>query len=228
MKITSRRERVLAYVLLVVHAPYVLAIVCLIFLRKVIGVEFGYKLKFKLKTDYLVAALSEQMKVSSLDMLLFVITGANEKTRDTMLAIIDPNQPVWYTPKSQRLATIADNQKFKVKLRFPTVKTITAIKDGMYDVQGLGKDRKERIRSGTSELLVLQECLLDWVNAVRVVRDSDGNPKLDSNGDTIFEPVPFDTKNKVDMLEYLPENERTEIYNYLRGESELDEEKAQS
>jgi len=118
---------------------------------------------------------------------------------------IDPNRMIDYIPKEDRDKAKDEQTIFNVK--FLTSGSNATLRDETYDVVGTGKQRKEMLKTGTTELKSLKLGLKGWSNFV----DNDG------------EPVPFDGENIDKMIDMIPPIVRTEISDFIRGESTLDD-----
>ena len=118
---------------------------------------------------------------------------------------IDPNRMIDYIPKEDRDKAKDEQTIFSVK--FLTSGSNATLRDETYDVVGTGKQRKEMLKTGTTELKSLKLGLKGWSNFV----DNDG------------EPVPFDGENIDKMIDMIPPIVRTEISDFIRGESTLDD-----
>jgi len=119
---------------------------------------------------------------------------------------IDPNILVDYVPKDERDKPEDEKTIFKVK--FMTAGNNALLRDETYDVVGTGKQRKEMLRTGTVELKALRQGLKGW-NSNFV--DSDN------------EPIIFDESQIDKMIDMIPPVVRTEISDFIRGESTLED-----
>ena len=118
---------------------------------------------------------------------------------------IDPNKPINYIPKEDRNKPKEEQTIFHVK--FLTAGNNASLRDETYDVVGTGKQRKEMLKTGTTELKALRIGLKGWDNFI---------------GDD-EEPVQFDAEQIDKMLDMIPPVVRTEISDFIRGESNLDD-----
>ena len=112
---------------------------------------------------------------------------------------------------------------------FLKLSTAASLRDEIYQVDGIGKDRKERILSGTQQLVVLEETLLGWNDNFVVPKAGyDGMAEIDDNGNIITAHVAFDPKRKREMIEMVPAEIRDELVEFVKGESSVTEGEAKS
>jgi len=118
---------------------------------------------------------------------------------------INPEKPVFYIPKCDRKKDTEEQTVFEVKLL--TGKENAELRDDLYEVTGSGKQRKESLRSGTVELRALTTGLKGWKNF-----------KNDDDIDLSFDSTKMDK-----MIDLIPPEVRTELSDFIRGESSLSE-----
>jgi hypothetical protein len=129
---------------------------------------------------------------------------------------LDPNQVRVYIPKADRNLT-EEEKPMKIHVRLLRARDAAKFRDEIYDISGMGKKRKERLRSGSHELRVLYTCVEDWEN----FPDENGNQieckkRKGNNGEFI-----------IDNIDYWPDDLRTEVARYCSRESEVDEEESE-
>lgn len=126
------------------------------------------------------------------------------ESEDEMPKAIDPNDIHDFTCKSDQKLDEKERTIFRVK--FLTVKELSNLRDQLYSVEGVGGKRKEMLKTGSSELASIKIGLRGWENF-----NLNGNPLI------------FDVKNIESMIDHIPPSVRTEISDYIRGESEVEE-----
>jgi len=164
----------------------------------------GYKGKLGLKLINSAYKMGEEVVYD----ILSYTTQIREK--EIIMKAIRADKAYPYVPKSDRKLAPKERTTFMVKFIDPYKNA--QLQDQIFDVKGAGSARRERILSGTQQLEVLKECLNDWDN----FEDPDSTketPKF----------VKFDRKNIDDMIAMIPPNVRSEIVDFARGESEVDE-----
>lgn len=123
---------------------------------------------------------------------------------------IRADQPYDLVPKEDQKKPKKEQTTFKVKFIDPYM--AAKLGDQMFDVKGAGSSRKERLLTGTQALDILKECLVGWENFEHP-DSTDENKKY----------VEFDRKNIDDMVAMIHPKTRSEIVDFARGESELNE-----
>lgn len=114
---------------------------------------------------------------------------------------LDPKAERTFIPKCDR--ELPENEQIKFKVRLLTISESAAIRDNQYEVKGLGKERTEKIKVASSEIKVLEMCLLGWDNFL-----DDGK-----------KPIVFNKAN----FEFIPSNIRSEICDFCKGDVEEEE-----
>jgi len=89
-------------------------------------------------------------------------------------------------------------ERTKFKVRFLTAKEQAGVRDEMYNISGVGTNRKESIRTGTATQIALEKGLIGWENF-----------KYEDSG----EPIEFSKDN----ISCVPPAQRDEIANHIRG-----------
>lgn len=115
-----------------------------------------------------------------------------------------------YVLKDDRKKKPAERTTFKIRFLDPY--TAAKLGDQIFDVKGVGQNRKERLLTGTQQFEILKACLVGWEN----MEHPDSTPEN-------YKELPFDSKNVEDMISMIPPNYRSELADFARGESELDE-----
>lgn len=123
---------------------------------------------------------------------------------------IRADQPYDFVPKEDRKKKQKEQTIFKVKYLDPY--KAAKLGDQMFDVKGAGSSRKERLLTGTQALEILKDSLVGWEN----FEHPDSTPE-----NRKF--VEFDSKDIDGMIEMIPPKTRSEIVDFARGESELEE-----
>ena len=118
---------------------------------------------------------------------------------------IDANKSYEYIVKDER--KLKDVEKTVFLCKFLDPQTAADLGDRIYQVSGLGNKRKEQLLTGTQKYSILKTCLVGWKN----MRNDSGVE------------IEFDNKKIADMIAMIPPKYRTEIANYISGESEIEE-----
>lgn len=145
------------------------------------------------------------------DLIVWMHPQFDKQTKEEYMKALTPGKLLRYTCKQDLEATKKDPgakaQETVFLLKPLTVEQQANLRDNMYKVEGQGKARKEKFKTGTSEVEALMLGLAGWENF-----------KNDEGVDVEFK------KNSVkDMLEMIPADVRTELAAKVRGEAELDE-----
>jgi len=122
-----------------------------------------------------------------------------------MIVGVDPTKVHDYIPKCER--NLPKKEKTIFKVRKVGLEEAAEIRDGIYEISGLGKERKEKLKTGSVEVRVLKICLKGWEN----FKDDKG------------EDISFNIEN----FSWIPAEVRTEIADYCRGEN-IEEETAKN
>lgn len=124
---------------------------------------------------------------------------------------LNPKKVRIYIPKADQ--GLPDEEKpLKFQMRLLTAREAADLRDEIYEISGVGKKRKERLRSGTHELRVLYRCIEGWENFF------DDDSKEIPYRKTVKNNEPF-----IENLDYLPDDLRTELARYASRENEVDE-----
>ena len=118
---------------------------------------------------------------------------------------IDASKVYEFVVKDERDLPKKDQTVFLCK--YLDAPTGAALGDMIYDVRGVGAQRKETLRTGTQQLTILRKCLKGWTN----MRGENG------------QEVTFDEKRVDDMIDMIPPKYRPEVTDFIRGESEVSE-----
>jgi len=118
---------------------------------------------------------------------------------------IEPGKQVEFICKSERDLDKKEQTIFLVE--YLTASENAKLRDDLYDVTGAGKARKETLKTGTVELKALRMGLKGWKNFT------------DAKG----EQISFNIDKIDDMIDMIPPEARSEIADFIRGESALDE-----
>ncbi len=109
---------------------------------------------------------------------------------------LDPTKERTYVAKCEQ--ELPKDEQTVYKVRMLRLHEAANIKDDIYRVTGLGKERKETLRTGSIEVEVLKTCMLGWENF-----------KSDEGKD-----VPFNLEN----IDWIPAEVRSEISDFCSGE----------
>lgn len=118
---------------------------------------------------------------------------------------IDASKEYEFVVKDERTLPESDRTVFLCK--YLDSSTAAALGDSIYKVSGTGSARQEKLLSGTQQQTILKTCLKGWKNMV----DDEG------------EPIAFDSKKPIEMIDMIPPKYRSEIADFIRGESEATE-----
>jgi hypothetical protein len=129
---------------------------------------------------------------------------------------VKTDEVIRYVAKSQR----GDSDKDQViwKLKFLTVKEFADIQDELFESKGFGKKRQEKFLLGKQTMLALRIGLQGWDN----FKFADGTEVVwddPSKGRDLDDKYRIVEKN----LNKIPPEIRTELADYIRGESTLGE-----
>ena len=120
---------------------------------------------------------------------------------------IDKNKTYEFVVQDERGVAVKEEDRTVFLCHYLGSEMMAALGDSVYSVKGVGQARRENLNTGTQQLTILKECLVGWRN----MRDEDGKE------------VTFDEKNKIDMIDMIPPKYRSEIADFIRGESEVNE-----
>ena len=118
---------------------------------------------------------------------------------------IDINEPVRYVPKAERKLDEDEQTTFIVKL-ISAVRQ-AELQDDLYQVDGGGKERRERLATGTKNLETLRGHLIGWENF------------LDKEG----KPVEFNPKKMNAMINMVPVDVQSELVDVISQQAEVSE-----
>lgn len=118
---------------------------------------------------------------------------------------IDNTKPHEFVCKAERKLPPDERTVFMVKYIDPY--TDAKLQDQIYNVSGVGSNRKERLLSGTQAFEITKKFLCGWKNF------------LDENDDEVI----FDEKSPEANIERLHPQVRRELAEHIRGDSDLEE-----
>ena len=130
-----------------------------------------------------------------------------QEREDVIMKAIDANKAYPYIPKEDRKSTVKPEDKTTFLCKYVNPYLDAKLGDELFSIQGVGNQRKERLLTGTQRLEILKECVTGWENFV----GPDGKP------------VTFDPKNIEAMISMIPPPVRSELADFIRGESDLEE-----
>ena len=158
----------------------------------------GYRSKVALK-------LNKRAHIIMDSVIIDTTTYATQVDSEEIMKALDIDTPIEYVLKEEKKL---DKDKQTVFILRPLSATKQAqLQDKLYDVEGMGKQRKERLLTGTRMLELLREHLVGWTN----FKDSSGAD------------VPFDEKNPTRNIDRIPAPCRQELADAIAGESEVEE-----
>lgn len=181
-----------------------IAIMLLKYSYKKYGLFVGYHSKIALKLNKRAYRIINEVSVDTL------CYATQIKEKEEIMKAIRSDKAYDFIVKDDRKKNPKDRTTFKIKFLDPY--TAAKLGDQIFDVKGMGANRKERLLTGTQQFEILKNCLVGW----------DNMEHPDSNGS---EPrfLEFDTKNIEEMISMIPPNYRSELADFARGESELEE-----
>ncbi|HEC72006.1 MAG: hypothetical protein ACTSW7_01210 [Candidatus Thorarchaeota archaeon] len=168
------------------------------------GMPAGYRSKLALKLRTRAYKIVDEVAVDA------IAYAAQIKEKETIMKAIRADHPYDLVPKEDKKKPKKEQTIFKVKFIDPYM--AAKLGDQMFDVKGAGSSRKERLLTGTQALEILKDCLVGWEN-LEHPDSTEENKKL----------VEFDKKDIDGMIEMVHPKTRSEIVDFARGESELDE-----
>jgi hypothetical protein len=136
----------------------------------------------------------------------------DQQTKEEYMKALTPGKLIRYVSKVDLEETKKDpthkSSETIFLLKPLTVSQQAELRDNMYNVSGQGKARKEKFKTGTSEVDALKVGLAGWENFKHEETGAD---------------VQFEKNNVQAMLELIPADVRSELAAKIRGEAELDE-----
>jgi len=168
------------------------------------GYFSGYRSKIALKLKKRAYRIMDEISV---DILKYV---TQIKEEEEIMKAIRADKAYDYILKDDRKKKPEERTVFKIKFLDPWA--AAKLGDQIFDVKGVGQNRKERLLTGTQQFEILKSCLVGWENMEDPESTSDNH-----------KTVPFDQKKVEDMIAMIPPNYRGELADFARGESELDE-----
>lgn len=118
---------------------------------------------------------------------------------------IDPEKIIDFIAKKEQGDKVPEEEKTVFKVKMLTAREGAELRDDLYNVSGSGKEREEKLKSGTIELKALRKGIKGWEN----FQDDDG------------EEIEFDSGKIDKMLDKIPPDIRMELADFIRGESSL-------
>jgi hypothetical protein len=166
--------------------------------RKVGHPYYGYRSKIASKLALRAIKAGGEVNLEA------VAWATQIKTEEIMKAITaDKAYP--FVVKDERDAPEDERTVFMCKYIDP--QTSASLGDQLYNVSGVGSNRRERLLTGSQQLKILKACLVDWKN----FHDDSGKE------------IPFDKEKPVQMIGMIPPKYRREIADFIQGESEVEE-----
>lgn len=118
---------------------------------------------------------------------------------------IDATKAYPYVAKEERKLMKDDQTRFMIK--YLDCVRQAELQDDLYNVEGMGKERRERLLTGTRMTSILETNLVGWENFM----DHDGNP------------VPFDKADPKKNINKIPPRVRQELADAIAGEGDVSE-----
>lgn len=137
--------------------------------------------------------------------MIFANEEQRKEKRETIMKAINPKEKNDYVCVDERSLPTKDQTVFEVT--FLTAQQASKIRNELYSVTGVGAKRAERLLTGDNELKTLKSGLKGWRNF-----------KNDKNEDVVFDASRVD-----DMIDMIPPKYRTELAEYIGGNSEVKE-----
>jgi hypothetical protein len=166
--------------------------------RKTFGGIGGYRSKVALK-------LNKRAHIIMHEVIVDTTKYATQVDSEELMKAIDSDTTIEYVLKCEQKLDAKDQTVWLLK-PLSAVKQ-AQLQDQLYDVEGMGKARKERLLTGTRMLELLKGHLVGWKNF------------LDKNGD----PVKFDKDNVTASIDRIPAPYRQELADAIAEEGEVDE-----
>lgn len=127
------------------------------------------------------------------------------QVKEKFMKAINPSSQHPYVCKSDLKLDAKERTTFSVS--FLTADQQSKLRNGLYSVTGMGKQRKESLNTGSSDMEALKMGLKGWTN----FKNEDGTE------------VVFDPKKVGEMIDFIPPDARSEIAAHIKGESQVDE-----
>lgn len=185
--------------------------------------DLGYKYKLCIKLMKWWVNESIGIQQSIMEMAAWAFFGPTWRMKMAKLIGVNTKANIWWTPKSQHDPKIAEKDRTQFKVRCLDIATQVNLADDVYSVEGIGKERKEQFKTGTQQLIVLKKALKGWRNFGIPIVDDEGDYVLDNDGNIKTNEPDFDAKNMAEMIEMIPSEVRSELVDFVKGESTVNE-----
>jgi hypothetical protein len=166
--------------------------------RKVGHPFYGYRSKIACKLALRAIKAGGEVNLEA-------VAWATQIKQEEIMKAIRADQAYPFVVKDERDAPEDERTVFMCKYIDP--QTSASLGDQLYNVSGVGSNRRERLLTGSQQLKILKACLVDWNNF------------KDETGTTI----PFDKEQPIKMIGMIPPKYRREIADFIQGESEATE-----
>jgi hypothetical protein len=154
--------------------------------------------------------LIKRMLKANEEIFVDTVAFATQIKGEEIMKAIRADKAYEFVCKDERSLPESEQTTFMCKFLDPH--TAASLSDQLYNVQGVGQARKERLMTGTQQLNILKKCLVGWRN----MKDEDGKE------------ISFDDKKPIEMVAMIPPKYRREIVDFIQGESEVVEGEEQS
>jgi hypothetical protein len=166
--------------------------------RKVGHCFYGYRSKIALKLSRYAMEAGEEITTE-------MVAWSTQITKEEIMKAIRADKAYPYVVKDERDDPESEQTTFMCRYIDP--KTAASLGDQLYNVSGVGSNRRERLLTGSQQLKILKACLVDWKN----MTDDDGKE------------IPFEKEKIVEMVGMIPPKYRRELADFIQGESEVEE-----